>query len=179
MDEEFVEIRMALSGLIIGGRVRQKGEVVEKPPYLPSSPKEQMDKWKGKVYYVEVGSVHDTVATKNALDKQEQDLSTVSNVLIQPVMNDQGAGLLGENTAPLTEEDLPNVIPDYYESDEEGDEEKEKEGENEISGQEEGEEDQEENGEEEEVVEATKGSVDAVKPEKSAKAKKKKTKKSK
>ena len=169
MAEESVEIRMVLSGLIIGARVRQKGEILEKPPFLPSSPKEQMDKWKGKVYYIEVGSVHDTVATKNVLDKQEEDLSTVSNILIQPVLNDQGAGLLGENTAPLTEEDLPNVIPDYYEG-EENEEEK-------VSGQEAREEDEEKNDEEEEVVKEAEGGI--VKLKKSAKAKKNKTKKSK
>lgn len=112
------QIEMVLSGLIVGGHVRRKGEIVDKPDHLPDSPQEQMEKFKGKVYYVVVDSPWDKKVAKDRLSKQEEDIEEITNIVIDAQFSDEGARLEGDVKPDnvITEDDLPNILPDYYDS---------------------------------------------------------------
>ena len=113
---------MVLSGLIVGGHVRRKGEVVEIPEHLPLDPYEQREKWSGKIYYVECESAIDKKKVKEKLGTQEIDLADVSGVNISPQFTPEGADALKAKDKPenvITEADLPNLLPQPFEVNEE------------------------------------------------------------
>ena len=171
-----------MSGLVVKGQVRTKGEVIDMPNGLPESPEDQMAKWHGKVYYVVIDSNLDTAKAKEILGKQEEDLVKIKQVEIGPQLSEEGQILLGNTESKeLTLDDLPNVVPDYFEAEDEMEEmdldkghiadiEEEEEEEEEEEAEEEEAEEEEDDEEDEEEEEAV------VAVEKNKKTGKKKTK---
>ena len=114
------KIEMVMSGLVMGGQVRTQGEVIDMPDGFPVSPEDQMAKWHGKVYYVVVDSNLDNAKAKEILGKQEEDLVKTRKVEVSPQLSEEGAVLLGDvKSNQLSFDDLPNVIPDYFNAEDE------------------------------------------------------------
>ena len=91
-----MNIEIVLSGLIIRGEIRNKGEVLEvEDGSLPSDLREQAERWDGKIFYVEVDSEYDTSATKKILENQGNDLLNRLKLDVSPQLTPQGTKVLG------------------------------------------------------------------------------------
>ena len=71
------------SGLTFNKKVWEEGEVIESlPPNYPVSIEDQKDKWRGKFFYVQIGSIEESVISQiNDKNSLQVELPMVANTV--------------------------------------------------------------------------------------------------